>query len=124
MNGFIVCLLSLGVFIQSDCIRKRYTTIQSQHDSIMPSENVIISLEYRVSVPPFLKEEYLSEGISPSHKVAISQYIPSIISTEINTVEDPSSTVLCRMMSSYYRIFLLYQLIQNPRNHQFLKRIT
>lgn len=118
MNVFIICLLSLGVLFQSVCIRKRYTTVQFQHDTMMSSGNVIIYLKYRDYLPPFLKEELLSEGISPSYRVAVSRYTPSVISTEINTVEDASSTVLCRIMSSYYRIFLLYQLSQNSRNRK------
>lgn len=62
----------------------------------MPSEKAIIPLEYRVSVPPFLRPNYLSEGIMPSHKVALSPFNPSGNSTDSKSVEDGSNTVLCK----------------------------
>lgn len=62
----------------------------------MPSEKAIIPLEYRVSVPPFLRPDYLSEGIMPSHKVTLSPFNPSDNSTYIKSVEDASKRVLCK----------------------------
>lgn len=62
----------------------------------MPSEKAIIPLEYRVSVPPFLRPDYLSEGIMPSHKVTLSPFNSSGNSTDIKSVEDGSNTVLCK----------------------------
>lgn len=108
MKALLIGLLSFAVFIQSCWTRKRCTTIQCQKDSIISSENNIISLEYRVSVPPFLKPGFLYEEASPNSNVTVSRFISSGNATKIKSEKDVDSTVLCKRMLLYYRLFLLY----------------
>ena len=113
MKALLIGLLSFTVFLQSGWSRKSCTTIHFQNDSIDSLENNIISLEYRVSFPSFRKPGILSEETSPNSNVTVSRSISSGNTTEIETVKDVNNTVLCKRMHLYYRLFLLYQLIQN-----------